>query len=57
MYAEGIKMNENDFKALQQLQNELVLWLNDVPLPHINDVIRRSTIIIMRHTHLFGSAS
>ena len=57
MYAEGTKMNENDFKAMQQLQHELVLWLNDVPLPHINEVIRTSTIIVMRHTHLFGTAT
>lgn len=57
MLANSTFISENDFRFMQQLQQYMVQWLHsDIPCPDIHHVIRVSTIIIMRHTHLLESA-
>lgn len=53
MFTEGIHMTQQDFKNLQQLQQDMVSWSNGDPMPYIHDVIRKTTIIIWKYTHLF----
>jgi hypothetical protein len=56
MFTEGLHMKQQEFKNLQQLQQDMVSWSNGVPTPNIHDVIKRVTIIVWRHTHLFHKA-
>lgn len=53
MFTEGLCMTQDEFKNLQQLQQDMVSWSNGVSMPNIHDVIRKSTIIVWRYTHLF----
>jgi hypothetical protein len=53
MLVKGVTMPETEYKTIKDLQKDMVLWLNDVPSPDIHNVIRKTTIVILRHTYLF----
>jgi hypothetical protein len=49
----GIHLSENDFNHIKNLQTKMVLWLNNVPIHDINDVIRRTLIVVLRNSAVF----
>ena len=55
MFVEGISMKEKDFKKVKLLQNDLISWTNDVPMPNIKEVITNSMIIVLRYSRCLQS--
>lgn len=51
----SIELKEKEYLELKELQNTFVLWLNNEPIPTIHDAIRKTTIILLRHTYLFSN--
>lgn len=51
----GTRMSEQEFKNIQQLQYDMILWLSDAPVLHIDQVIKKVTLIIWKNTSLFSS--
>jgi hypothetical protein len=54
MLIKGTRMTEQEFNSIQQLQHDMVLWSGDAPVPHIDQVIKKATLIIWKNTSIFG---
>ncbi len=52
MFVKGTLMTETEFKRVQKLQSDMVLWLSETPVPHIHNVIKSSMMLILRNTHI-----